>query len=72
PSACATDWLLTDDRGGFSLDGHRLSSLYRGFSFTVLTLMGRYFSAFSLKKYSPGARGWKTPAAVAGKRDALS
>lgn len=64
PSACASAWLLTDDRGDFSFDGHRLSSLYRTTRHAALTLMDRYFSASSLIKYSPGARGWKTPASV--------
>ncbi len=52
PSAFATDWLFTDNRGDFSLGGHRLSSLYRIFKSGALTLTPRYFSAFSSPKYS--------------------
>lgn len=46
PSACATERLLTGNRGGFSLDGHRLSSLYRVPETLVNQLPNRYFSAF--------------------------
>ena len=52
PSAFATDRLLTDNRGDFSLGGHRLSSLYRKSEDDVLALTNRYFSAFSSLKYS--------------------
>lgn len=64
PSAHATDRIFTDNRGDFSLDGHRLSSLYRKSETAFSVLTNRYFSAFSLQKYSPGVRGWKTPAAL--------
>ncbi len=46
PSACATERLLTGNRGGFSLDDHRLSSLYRVPETLVNQLTNRYFSAF--------------------------
>lgn len=52
PGAFATDRLVTDNRGGFSFDGHRLSSLYRAATLLVYWLTARYVSAFSLPKYS--------------------
>jgi hypothetical protein len=73
PSAFAAERLLADSWGGFFLDGHRLSSLYRATEAGVNQLTNRYFSAFSLNKYSLGAAtwsplvqeqmaaGWKTP-----------
>lgn len=45
-SAC----LNSTDQGGFSFDGHRLSSLYRGPLKTILWLTNPY--VFSLQKYS--------------------
>lgn len=62
PIAFADDWLFTDNRSDFSLGGHRLSSLYRTFESAISFLTNRYFAAFSSQKYSPGVRGWKTPA----------
>lgn len=50
--AFATDRLLTDNRGDFSLGGHRLSSLYRRGHVVVYWLSNGYFSAFSSLKYS--------------------
>ena len=52
PSAFATDWLLTDNRGDFPFGGHRLSSLYRNTKVAPSELTNRYFSAFSSLKYS--------------------
>ena len=52
PSAFASDRLLTDNRGDFSLGGHRLSSLYRTSEIAPSALIKRYFSAFSSPKYS--------------------
>ncbi|MFO1174381.1 MAG: hypothetical protein U1E48_04125 [Paracoccaceae bacterium] len=47
--------LLTGGRGGFSLGGHRLSSLYRGTEETAAGLTSGYRAAFSLPKYSKPA-----------------
>jgi hypothetical protein len=55
--------LLTKDRGGFSCDGHRLSSLFRSPSF-ARTRLTKGYAAFSVEKYSTGARGCETPAFV--------
>ena len=52
----------TVDRGGFSFGGHRLSSLYRKTDPGAPGLILGYPAASSLEKYSPGVRGWKTPA----------
>ena len=62
PSAFATDGLLTDNRGDFPFGGHRLSSLYRICYVEASPLTNGYFSASFSQKYSPGVRGWKTPA----------
>ena len=43
---------LTGNRGGFSFDGHRLSSLYRSPTQSPLRLMSDYCPTFSLQKYS--------------------
>ena len=47
-----TTGFLTGNRGGFSFDGHRLSSLYRSPIQSALRLMFDYCPAFSLQKYS--------------------
>jgi hypothetical protein len=47
------------NRGGFTLDGHRLLSLYRRIVSTAPRLMIRYSS---WKKYLTGVRGCETPA----------
>ncbi len=47
-----TTGFLTGNRGGFSFDGHRLSSLYRILIQGALRLMPGYFPASSLQKYS--------------------
>ena len=52
PSVCTSDRLLTDNRGDFSLGGHRLSSLYRNSDPGALSLTKSYFAAFSSLKYS--------------------
>jgi hypothetical protein len=52
PGAFATDRLVTDHRGDFSLGGHRLSSLYRRGHDLVYWLNNRYVPAFSSPKYS--------------------
>jgi hypothetical protein len=44
-------WAI-NNRGGFSFDGHRLSSLYRAVTFGLAWLRRRYDSAYSLPKYS--------------------
>ena len=43
---------LTEDRGGFAFDGHRLSSLYRAAIQTAFWLILHYGPALSLQKYS--------------------
>ena len=43
---------LTGNRGGFSFDGHRLSSLYRAAIQTAFWLILHYGPALSLQKYS--------------------
>jgi hypothetical protein len=50
--ACALDRLVAFNRGGFSFDGHRLSSLYRDTIMRQDWLMDRFFTVFSLRKYS--------------------
>lgn len=52
PIAFADDRLFADNRGDFSLGGHRLSSLYRTFKRAVSVLINRYLFAFSSLKYS--------------------
>lgn len=52
PRAFASDRLLTDDRGSFSFDGHRLSSLYRGPGLPSAGLAQHYLSASFLQKNS--------------------
>ena len=47
------------DRGGFSIGGHRLSSLYRAVRLARFWLTN---PSSSLSKYSTGARGCETPA----------
>ena len=64
PSVFATDWLFTDNRGGFSFGGHRLSSLYRRTETVASALTNRYFSAsFSLKYSNLTFTGITTPGA---------
>ncbi len=53
------------NRGDFSFGGHRLSSLYRNIGSFMASLTIAYCAPSSLPKYSPGVRGWKTPAASA-------
>jgi len=60
---------FTRGRGGFSFGGHRDSSLYRGPILADAGLIGRLADAFSLHKYSPGVRGWKTPARTPDERN---
>ena len=55
PSAFATDWLFTDNRGDFPFGGHRLSSLYRNTKVAPSELTNRYFSASFSLKYSNAA-----------------
>jgi hypothetical protein len=43
---------FTRNRGGFSFDGHRDSSLYRKSDLGAEGLRGGYLQAFSLQKYS--------------------
>jgi hypothetical protein len=50
--ACGKGRLLAFNRGGFSFDGHRLSSLYRGASLAQDRLTDGFDAAFSLPKYS--------------------
>ena len=64
PSAFATDWLFTDNRGDFPFGGHRLSSLYRKTETAASALTNRYFSAsFSLKYSNSTHAGVTTPGA---------
>ncbi len=51
---------------GFTLDGHRLSSLYRVPIMAALTLIFRQHRPSSWKKYSAGVRGCETPAVAVG------
>lgn len=48
PSAARSSGFWSDNRGGFSFDGHRLSSLYRTFRLAPLTLTNTYRAASSL------------------------
>lgn len=63
--------LLTGGRGGFSLGGHRLSSLYRAAHQTASGLTRGYRAAFSLPKYSspvaPQAKAPQSAAALPGR-----
>jgi len=52
PARFACDAAPNRGRGGFSFDGHRLSSLYRRPSQIRLRLIAGYFAASSLQKYS--------------------
>ncbi len=51
-------------RGGFSFDGHRLSSLYRETMTARNRLTDSYLPVSSLQKYSAGVRGREAPAAA--------
>ena len=65
PSAHATDRIFTDNRGDFSLDGHRLSSLYRNSMDAASALIKRYFSASFSLKYSNSTHQRATTPGVA-------
>ena len=52
---------------GFTLCGHRLSSLYRNSTRSALTLSLRYSVPSPCRKYSTGVRGCETPAPGAAK-----
>ena len=65
PSAFATDWLFTDNRGDFPFGGHRLSSLYRNSMDAASALIKRYFSASFSLKYSNSTHQRATTPGVA-------
>ncbi len=57
-------------RRGFTLCGHRLSSLYRRVQCDVPVLTKDYPAPSPCGKYSPGVWGWKTPTATGNREDA--